>query len=100
MQRAYMANLNAAIQRLRRVRTNLDAPPPRNFDRYREIYWVILSETADLAGDAVFDELNAWMLETTRTAKALPEPDAVRVKARELCSARGISIPPGSPLLD
>lgn len=95
-----MANLNAAIQRIRRARERLDAPPPRNFDRYREIYGAILSETADLAGDDAFDELTTWLLETTTETKELPEPARVRAKAREICSNHGVSVPHDSLLHD
>lgn len=95
-----MANLNAAINRIRRARSNLDAPPPRNFDRYREIYAAVLSETADLAGDEAFDELTAWLLETTTANEALPEPRAVKARAREICIDHGAAIPHHSPLRD
>lgn len=94
-----MANLNAAIQRIRRARSNLDVPPPRNFDRYREVYSTVLSETAELAGDEAFDELTTWLIETTTEAEELPSPSATREKAREICAVRDISIPLGSPLL-
>lgn len=94
-----MANLNAAIQRIRHTRSRLDAPPPRNFDRYREVYSTILSETADLAGDDAFDELTTWLIETTTETEQLPSPSDTREKAREICAARDVSIPLGSPLL-
>lgn len=94
-----MANLNAAIQRIRQSRSRIDAPPPRNFDRYREVYTTVLLETADLAGDDAFDELTTWLIETTTEAEELPSPSATRKKAREICADRDVSIPLGSPLL-
>lgn len=94
-----MANLNAAIQRIRRARSRIDAPPPRNFDRYREVYTTVLSETEELAGEDAFDELTTWLLETTTEAEELPSPSSTRAKAREICADRDVSIPLGSPLL-
>lgn len=94
-----MANLNAAIQQIRRARSRIDAPPPRNFDRYREVYGTVLSETADLAGDDAFEELTEWLLETTAEREELPSPSSTRAKAREICADRDVSIPLGSPLL-
>ena len=95
-----MANLTAAIQRVRRTHTDVSSTPPRNLDRYRPEYEAILRAVETLGGEPAFDELVAWMIDRTRSSGRVPPPDAVRRHARDRCAARGIEVPDGSPLLD
>lgn len=95
-----MANLTAAIQRIRRTRRRLEASPSRDFERYRPEYETILEATVELAGDPAFDDLHAWMIETTKERNRLPTPDEVRAHAREVCAAHDVTVPQESSLRD
>lgn len=94
-----MANLTAAIRRIRHTRQELDTPSLR-FDRYRSDYERILEAIAAVGGDPAFDALVAWMTDSTKQQGQLPSPADTRRQARAICAERGLSIPEDSPLRD
>ena len=93
-----MANLNAAVRQVLRARREIGRPDAGTFDRYRPAYETLLGATERLAGEAAFDELKQWMIETTRARSRLPTPEEVRRQALAICEARGVDVPQGSPL--
>lgn len=92
-----MASLSGAIQRVRRARREANASR-ENFDRYRPAYEEVLTAVAEEAGDEAFDELEEWILETTRAERALPTPGALRNRAQRVYRAHGVEIPDDSPI--
>lgn len=92
-----MASLSGAIRRVRRVRREENAPP-ENFERYRPAYEEILTAVAEEAGDEAFDDLEGWIIETTREGGELPTPGALQSQAQRICRAHGVEIPDDSPI--
>lgn len=93
-----MANLNAALRRVRQTRKNRNADSTSRFERVRPEYEAVLRELEALGGDPAFDDLTEWLVETVKRNRRLPEPEAVRQRAREICVERGIDIPEHSSL--
>jgi len=93
-----VANVQAALRRIRRTRNGLDEPTSDRFSQHRPAYEAALGAVGTLAGDEAFDELRRWMVESTERHRKLPAPAAVRKRGRELCRDRGVVIPDDSPL--
>lgn len=95
-----MANLTAALDRVREARADCDATASPSFDRYESDYEAILRAVDDYCNEALFDEVTDWMVETTREDRTLPTPEAVRDRARSLSIGQGVIVPANSPLRD
>ncbi|MDX1744510.1 MAG: hypothetical protein R3324_01115 [Halobacteriales archaeon] len=93
-----MANLNAALQHIKRTRNRQGPVRSDRFDEYRHEYEGILRATEMLGGDPAVDELIGWMIDETEANRRLPRPAGVRERARRICRDRGASIPRDSPL--
>lgn len=93
-----MANLNAALRQVRRTRKKENATSTRRFERVKPEYEAVLAELEALGGDPAFDDLIEWLIETTKRDERLPEPEAARQRAREICAEREIQIPERSSL--
>lgn len=93
-----MANLNAALQHIKRTRDRQRRGSPKPFDRFRADYETTLRATEAIAGDPAFDELLEWMIARTESTHQLPSPSEVRQQAREICRDRGVDVPRDSPL--
>lgn len=95
-----MANLHAALDRVRQAGSDLDGNPSPGFDRYESDYETILLAVEDYCDRMAFEQMTDWMIETTREQEALPSPEAVRDRARRLSIGQGIIVPANSPLRD
>lgn len=99
-----MATPTYALHRIRRnVRRKTAAPPDpptRAFDERRAAYRTILEEIRVLGGDLAIDELTDWVVARITDTGRLPDPPAVRARAREICADRDVIIPEDSPLRD
>ncbi|MFB6254204.1 MAG: hypothetical protein ABEI06_06325 [Halobacteriaceae archaeon] len=93
-----MANLNAALNQIRKTRQQLDVPRTQNFDNYRANYKTLLEATETLTGDEGFEELKEWIIQVTENRKRLPTPSEVQDRARIICHDRSVDIPRSSPL--
>lgn len=93
-----MATPTQAIQRIRRARRNAAPSGTKDFETYRPVYKEILTGMRNLGGDAAIDEVTKWMVAQVQTTGHLPEPSAVRANARDVATARDLTIPEGSPL--
>lgn len=95
-----MANLTAALDRIREVGADRDENPSPSFDRYESDYEAILLAVDDYCDETAFHEMTDWMIETTREDGELPSPETVRDRARSLSVGQGIIVPANSPLRD
>lgn len=95
-----MANFNAALRQIRRVRRQREAAETGEFERVAPAYRAILEATADLGGDPAFDDLKAWLIETTEARARLPTPEEARRRARVVCERHGVDVPRSSPLFE
>jgi hypothetical protein len=57
-----------------------------------------MTAVSEIGDDELFDELEIWLVETTKANGVLPTPAALKKKARDLCTAEGVEIPADSPL--
>lgn len=95
-----MSSPTAAIWRLRKARRAKARQDTAQFAQYKEDYLDILAALKTVANEDAVDELSEWMIEWTHKTSQLPPPAAVQKKAQRLCSARGISIPDSSRLVE
>lgn len=93
-----MATPTMAILRILRARQEEAPPPTKSMGQYKPAYREALVAIRGLGGDPAIDELTDWIVSRTHETGRLPEPSAVRKRARKICRQRGLSIPDGSPL--
>ena len=93
-----MASWAHAMHMIRRARREQIEPPTTEFVDFKSDYRVILEEVRACGGDRAIDSLTDWIVASTHDHGRLPEPDAVRARAKAICDAQGVSIPDGSPL--
>jgi hypothetical protein len=95
-----MANLTAALDRVRQAGDDRDENSSPSFDRYESDYEAILLAIDDYCDRVAFEEMTDWLVETTREDDGFPSPEAVRDRARSLSMDQGIIVPANSPLRD
>lgn len=94
-----MANLNHAIQRIRRSNRSREETTDE-FAEVRDDYERILIEVDRHGNDDCVEALTTWLIEQTRASGTWPSPDTARQQALAICEAHDVEIPPDSPLTD
>lgn len=93
-----MATIPGALRLVRNARREETPPATSHYDQYEPAYRELLAEAKTLGGDEALSELSAWMALRIHETGHLPEPRAVRRRARAIVTRRGASIPADSTL--
>lgn len=93
-----MATLPGTLRRIQNAQRAEAQPQTGRYTEYEPMYREILAAVNDAGGDDALSELSDWMTDRIHEAGRLPEPSAVRCRARDIVTERGVSMPIDSPL--